>query len=159
MVLAYDVPGHSIVLATGAHQKDLKMPGGDLPGVYDFATMVEDLDYEPKRCVIVGGGKVAVEYGAFFQAAGIQTTVLTRSPLLRTKSLHHVDEDIRRYLVDGMRKRGMEIIEGALTLEIKGGDRAERVIASGPDGESLEFECDFVFDGTGERPNSAMATE
>lgn len=149
----------NIVLATGAHQKNLEMPGGDLPGVYDFATMVEDLDYEPKQCVIVGGGKVAVEYGAFFQAAGIQTTVLTRSPLLRTNSLHHVDEDIRRYLVDGMRKRGMEIIEGALTLEIKGGDRAERVIALGPDGESLEFECDFVFNGTGERANSAMVKQ
>ena len=127
--------------------------------MYDFATMVENLDYEPKQCVIIGGGNVAVGYGAFFQAAGIQTTVLTRSPLLRTKSLHHVDEDIRRYLVDGMRKRGMKIIEGALTLEIKGGERAERVIGAGADGESLEFECNFVFNGTGERPNSAIVRQ
>ena len=61
------------------------------PGVYDFATLIEDLDYEPNRCVIVGGSKVALEYGSFFQATGCQTTILTRSPLMETASLHHVD--------------------------------------------------------------------
>ena len=33
-------------------------------GVYDFATLIEDLDYEPGKCVVIGGGKTAVEYGA-----------------------------------------------------------------------------------------------
>lgn len=147
----------NIVIGTGANQNPLDLPGGSLPGVFDFATLVEDLDYEPTRCVLVGGSKVAVEYGAFFQAAGCQTTILTRSPLLRTKNLHHVDEDLRRYVVDGMRKRGVEIIEGAWPIEIKGSDRAERVIAVGPDGETLDIECDFVFNGTGETPNSEPA--
>ncbi|MBA2426224.1 MAG: NAD(P)/FAD-dependent oxidoreductase [Actinobacteria bacterium] len=145
----------TVVIGLGAHQKPLAVPGYDLPRVFDWATLVEDLDYEPRRCVIVGGSKVAVEYGAFFQAAGCQTTILSRSPLLRTPNLHHVDEDIRRYVVDGMRERGVEIIEGAQLTEIKGSDGAERVIATGPDGETLEFETDFVFNGTGEAPNSA----
>lgn len=146
----------NIVLCTGARQKPLTCPGGDLPGVFDFATLVEDLDYEPRRCVIIGGSKVAVEYGSFFQAAGCPTTILTRSPLLRTKNLHHVDEDVRGYVVGGMRKRGMEIIEGGVPLEIKGTDRVEAVVARGPDGETLHFECDFVFNGTGETPNAEL---
>jgi len=149
----------NIVLGIGARQKPLDIPGADLPGVFDFATLVEDLDYEPRRCVIIGGSKVAVEYGSFFQAAGCPTTILTRSPLLRTANLHHVDEDVRRYVVDGMRARGIEIIEGGSPLEIKGSDRVEVVIARGPDGETLEFECDFVFNGTGEAPNSEPAAE
>jgi pyruvate/2-oxoglutarate dehydrogenase complex dihydrolipoamide dehydrogenase (E3) component len=146
----------NLVLANGAHQNPLEIPGADLPGVYDFATLVEHLDYEPRRCVVIGGSKVAGEYGSFFQAAGCQTTILTRSPLLRTANLHHVDEDLRQYVVDGMRKRGIEIIEGAAPVEIKGVERAERVLAYGPDGETLELDCDFVFNGIGETPNSEL---
>lgn len=146
----------NVVLGIGARQNPLDVPGGDLPGIFDFATLVEHLDYEPRRAVIIGGSKVAVEYGSFFQAAGCATTILTRSPLLSTQSLHHVDADLRRYVVEGMRKRGVEIVEGTTLLEIKGGERVERVIASGPDGEMLEFECDFVFNGTGESPNSEL---
>ncbi len=149
----------SIVLANGAHQNALDIPGGDLPGVYDFATLVEDLDYEPRRCVVIGGSKVAVEYSSFFQATGCQTTILTRSPLLRTANLHHVDEDLRGYVVDGMRTRGIEIIEGAIPVEIKGAERVERVLAYGPGGETLDLECDFVFNGIGETPNSALARQ
>jgi pyruvate/2-oxoglutarate dehydrogenase complex dihydrolipoamide dehydrogenase (E3) component len=146
----------NLVISLGAHQNRLTIPGADLPRIFDFATLVEDLDYEPRRCVIIGGSKVAVEYGSFFQAAGCQTTILTRSPLLRTANLHHVDEDLRLYVLEGMRKRGMEVIEGAAPIEIKGSDRAERVLAYGPDGEVLEFECDFVFNGIGETPNSEL---
>jgi 2-oxopropyl-CoM reductase (carboxylating) len=145
-----------LVLGLGAHQNPLAIPGGDLPGNYDWATLVEDLDYEPRRCVVIGGSKVAVEYASFFQAAGAQTTILTRSPLLQTASLHHVDEDLRRYVVEGMRTRGIEIVEGANPTEIKGLGQVERVLAHGPDGEMLEFECDFVFNGTGETPNSDL---
>ena len=57
------------------------LPGHSLArhkGVYDFATLIEGLDYEPTRCVIIGGSKVALEYGSFFQATGCQTTILTR---------------------------------------------------------------------------------
>jgi len=63
--------------------------------------LVEELDYEPTRCVIIGGSKVAMEYGAFFHATGCDTTILTRSPLMRTRSLHHVDEDLRVRVDDG----------------------------------------------------------
>lgn len=144
----------NVVLGTGAHQRPLYLPGGDLPGVYDFATLIEDLDYEPTRCVIVGGSKVAVEYGSFFQAAGIHTTILTRSPLLRTKSLHHVDEDIRRYAVDAMRESGVTILEGANPIAIQGDGKVEQVVVKTATGETVHLDCDFVFNGTGEQPNS-----
>lgn len=146
----------AIVLGIGSRQKPLDLPGGDLAGVFDYATLVEELDYEPRRCVIVGGSKVAVEYGSFFQAAGCQTTILTRSPLLKTATLPHVDEDLRTYVVDGMRARGIEILEGAVPVEIKGSDSVERVVATSADGATVEIDTDFVFNGTGERPNSEL---
>jgi pyruvate/2-oxoglutarate dehydrogenase complex dihydrolipoamide dehydrogenase (E3) component len=145
----------SLVLGTGAHTEYPDIPGIGLPGVYDFAGLVEDLDYEPNRCVVIGGSKVAIEYGSFFQAAGCPTTTVSRSPLLRTASLHHVDEDLRRYVVDGMRARGMRILEGAVPLEIIGNGRVTGVAVRLADGSGETLEADFVFVGTGERANSA----
>ena len=62
----------NLVLGTGASTVPPDIPGIDLQGVFDYATLIEDLDYDPKQCVIIGGSKVAVEYGSFFQAAGCQ---------------------------------------------------------------------------------------
>src|SRR3984893_758798 len=100
----------NLVLGTGARTERPDVPGVDMPGVFDFATLVEDLDYEPNRCVIIGGSKVAIEYGSFFQAGGCPTTIVASSSLMQTASLHHVDEDVRRFVVDGMRTRGMTIL-------------------------------------------------
>jgi dihydrolipoamide dehydrogenase len=142
------------VLGTGARTELPDIPGVDMAGVFDFASLVEDLDYEPNRCVIIGGSKVAIEYGSFFQAAGCPTTIVTRSPLMRTGSLHHVDEDVRRFVVDGMRKRGMTILEGSHPLAVLGNGRASEVVVRLADGTTEALPADFVFLGTGERAQS-----
>jgi pyruvate/2-oxoglutarate dehydrogenase complex dihydrolipoamide dehydrogenase (E3) component len=149
----------AIVIGTGARPKHPDVPRVDLPGVFDFATLVEELDYEPSRAVVIGGGKTSLEYGSFFQATGCQTTIVSRSPLMQTPSLRHVDEDLRRYVVEGLRRRGIEVLEGAEPVEIKGGDRVERVSVRLRDGEIVDIETDFVFLGTGEVPNSDPARE
>jgi pyruvate/2-oxoglutarate dehydrogenase complex dihydrolipoamide dehydrogenase (E3) component len=141
----------NLVLGTGARTVLPDIPGVDLPGVFDFASLVEDLDYEPNRCVIIGGSKVAIEYGSFFQAAGCPTTIVSRSPVMRTASLHHVDEDLRTYVVDGMRTRGMTLLEGAEPIEIVGNGRVTGVVVRTAGGTVETLPADFVFMGTGER--------
>jgi len=149
----------NLVLATGASTRWPAIPGLDRPGVFDFAGLIEDLDYEPNRCVIIGGSKIAIEYGSFFQAAGCPTTIVSRSPLMRTASLHHVDEDLRTYVVNGMRARGMTILEGAEPLEVVGDDSADGVTVRLADGRVERLEADFVFVGTGEKANSEPFVE
>jgi dihydrolipoamide dehydrogenase len=144
----------TLVLATGARTLLPDIPGLGLKGVYDFATLISDLDYEPSRCVIIGGSKVAIEYGSFFQAAGIPTTILTRSPLMATASLHHVDDDLREYVVEGMRIRGIEILDGVEPLEVLGNGRATGVTFRNAEGATETRECDFVFIATGEQAQS-----
>jgi pyruvate/2-oxoglutarate dehydrogenase complex dihydrolipoamide dehydrogenase (E3) component len=141
----------NLVLGTGARTEVPDIPGIHLPGVFDFASLVEELDYEPNRCVIIGGSKVAVEYGSFFQAAGCATTIVSRSPVMRTKSLHHVDEDLRTFVVDNMRDRGMTILEGAQPIEIVGNGKVTGVLTRKADGTVETLPADFVFLGTGER--------
>ncbi len=149
----------NLVLGMGARPIDIDIPGLDKKGIYDFVSLVEELDYEPTRCVIIGGSKVAMEYGSFFHATGCETTIVSRSPLMRTKALHHVDEDLRQYVVGGMRKRGMEILEGAHPVSVNGDDRVESVTVRLASGEEIDIPTDFVFMGTGERPNTIEVQE
>jgi dihydrolipoamide dehydrogenase len=148
---------HNLVLGMGARPVQPAIPGLDQRGVFDFVSLVEELDYEPFRCVIIGGSKTAMEYGSFFQATGCQTTIVCRSPLMRTKALHHVDEDLRQYVVGGMRQRGMRILEGADPVSVNGNGSVQSVTVRLASGEVIDLDSDFVFLGTGERPNSGEA--
>jgi dihydrolipoamide dehydrogenase len=146
----------NLVLGTGARTYFPPEIGGlDKARVFDFASLIDPgIDYEPSSCVIIGGSKVALEYGSFFQAAGCATTIVSRSPLMRTASMHHVDEEIRRYVVDNMIVRGITVHEGAETLEVLGDAQATAVRIRLADGTEQVLETDFVFLGTGERPDS-----
>ena len=146
----------NLVLSTGARTIYPDVPGIRTKGVYDFATLIEDLDYEPNRCVIIGGSKVALEYGSFFHATGCKTTILTRSPLMETASLHHVDEGLRDYVIEMMVDRGIEIVNGAQVLEVLGNGHVTGVRYRTPEGTVEEIDTDFVFIGTGERPSLDM---
>src|SRR5207247_166626 len=73
----------ALVLALGAEAIRLDVPGHDLAGVHDFATLVETLDREPgDTLVVIGGGKTAIEYGCFFNACGRRVFMLVRGRLL-----------------------------------------------------------------------------
>ncbi len=146
----------NLVLCTGASTVYPDVPGMDRKGIYDFASLIEELDYEPNRCVIVGGSKVALEYGSFFHATGCKTTILTRSPLMETASLHHVDEGLREYVVSMMADRGIEILAGTELVEVLGDGRVTGVRYRTPRGEVREIDTDFLFVGTGERPDLSM---
>jgi dihydrolipoamide dehydrogenase len=141
-----------LVLATGARTLVPEIPGLDQKGVYDFATIISDLDYEPNKCVIIGGSKIAIEYGSFFRAAGLPVTILTRTGLMSSNSLHHVDDELREFVVDGMKTRGIEIITGIEPLEVTGdGKQVSGVRYRTADGGEAHVEADFVFIATGEK--------
>jgi pyruvate/2-oxoglutarate dehydrogenase complex dihydrolipoamide dehydrogenase (E3) component len=146
----------NLVLCTGARTAYPDVPGITAKGVYDFASLIEELDYEPNRCVIIGGSKVALEYGSFFHATGCKTTILTRSPLMETASLHHVDAGLREYVISMMADRGVEIVVGAEVLEVLGNGHVTGVRYRTADGEVVDIDTDFVFVGTGERPDLRM---
>jgi 2-oxopropyl-CoM reductase (carboxylating) len=145
----------TLVLGLGAKPIRLEVPGNDLKGVHDYVTLVEALDYEPgETVVVVGGGKTAVEYGCFFNAAGRRVVMLVRNRVLDVIK----DGETRAYAIDRMREQGMEIIEGASVTAIIGdaNGRVAKVAADTPAGQ-LQIDTDFVFEALGERPRSQAA--
>ncbi len=147
----------NIIYGPGASPYILDVPGADLHGVYDYETLVEDLDYEPGNTVIVvGGGKTAVEYGCFFQSTGRRTIFVVRSKILKLIR----DSETHGYLVDRMKEVGCEIWEGSEVTEIEsdGEGNVARVRIKTPEGEEV-IDTDFVFMGMGENPRSQHAVD
>ncbi|HEY4022190.1 MAG TPA: NAD(P)/FAD-dependent oxidoreductase [Pseudonocardiaceae bacterium] len=142
----------ALVLATGARTAMPGIPGETLPGVFDYASFIEDLDYEPSKIAVIGGSKVAVEYASFYQATGTPTTIISRGELLTSGGPGRMDEDLRAFVVDGMRVRGMRLLEHSTATRIVGDDRVTGVYVDTPGGE-VYVEADFVLIATGERPN------
>jgi 2-oxopropyl-CoM reductase (carboxylating) len=142
----------ALVLCTGSRTAMPGIPGETLPGVFDYASFIEDLDYEPSRIVVIGGSKVAVEYASFYQATGTPTTVISRGALLSTGGPGRMDDDLRRFIVHGMRVRGVELLEHSTVSRITGQHRADGVEIITPDGPR-RIDADFILIATGETPN------
>jgi len=143
----------NLVLGTGSRARRLGIEGEDLAGVFDYASLIEDLDYEPQRIVVIGGSKVAVEYGSFFRSMGCPTTIVSRSAVLSSGSPGRMDDDLRDYVVTGMRQRDLSILEDSTVQRIVGDTRVRGVDVVTPDGER-HLEADFVLVGAGEVPNT-----
>jgi 2-oxopropyl-CoM reductase (carboxylating) len=142
----------ALVLCTGSRPARPGTPGEYLPGVFDYASFIEDLDYEPTRIVVIGGSKVAVEYASFYRATGTPATVVSRGPLLATGGPGRMDEDLRRFIIDVMRDRDVELLEYSTVTRITGRDQAAAVAVATPRG-TRRLEADFVLLATGEQPN------
>lgn len=149
-VAGRDFTAGALVLATGARTAMPGIPGEDLPGVFDFASFIEDLDYEPTKIAVIGGSKVAVEYGSYYQATGTPTTIICRGEPLTSGGPGLMDDDMRAYVVDGMQLRGIELLDHSTATRIVGTDHVEGVEVTTPDGPRF-IEADFVLIGTGER--------
>ena len=147
----------NLVLATGASPQTVAIDGHSLRGVFDFASLVDDLDYEPgPTAVVVGRGKTAIEYGCFFNATGRRTLIVSRDrPLPMIK-----DGETRAYLIERMEEQGMEFWPSSELTAIEGDEhgRVRAVTIRTPSGE-VNIATNFVFLGIGERPNSEEARE
>jgi 2-oxopropyl-CoM reductase (carboxylating) len=147
----------ALILGLGARPQPIPCPGVELKGVYTYVDLVETLDYEPgNTVVVVGGGKTATLYAAFFNATGRRVIMVVRTRPLKLIP----DGQTREYALDRMKEQGIEIWEGSTVERIlpdgKGKVRAVRIRT--PQGVQ-EVATDFVFSGLGERPNSEAVVE
>jgi glutathione reductase (NADPH) len=106
---------HRVRLATGAEYsaKHILIATGarpfvpDIPGAEHGITSNEmfQLEEQPRRMIIVGGGYVACEFAAIMNGLGTHVTMLYRGDQI----LRGFDDDVRDHVAEGMRKRGVVI--------------------------------------------------
>ena len=92
-----------ILIATGGWPSIPDFPGNEYVISSNETFYLETL---PEKILIVGGGYIAVEFAGIFHGLGVETTQSYRGPLF----LRGFDEDIRLFLAQEMRKKGVEIL-------------------------------------------------
>jgi len=141
--------GRNLIIGTGSRPTIPDIPGTDLENVWTYIDHPE-IRTDPKKLVIIGGGKIGIGKAAMFAPFNIDVTVLEKY-----KSLPKWDWEVRNYIFGDFRRRGIKIFEGVDVKEIKGEGKVKAVIAE-VEGKVVEFPCDAVMLSIGLTPNSEV---
>jgi len=135
--------GH-ILVATGGWPMRPDVPGGELA---ISSNEIFDLPAFPARLVVVGGGYIACEFASIFRGLGAEVVQLYRGAQI----LRGFDDDVRAFVADEMRKKGVDLRTHAHVERLdRGADGSLRVaLRSGG-----ELAADQVLYATGRVPNT-----
>ncbi|MBW8267905.1 NAD(P)/FAD-dependent oxidoreductase [Caldovatus aquaticus] len=152
--LAY---GH-LVLATGARNRALPVPGAALDGVMQLRTLAEAEALRrrlgtARRAVVVGAGFIGLEFAAVAAARGLEVTVVEAldRPMARS-----VSPLVAAHLRAAHERAGVRFAFGAAVTRIAG--EAGRVAAV-ETADGRRFPADLVLIGIGVVPNAGLAAE
>jgi 3-phenylpropionate/trans-cinnamate dioxygenase ferredoxin reductase component len=152
--LSYD----SLVLAVGASNRRLPVPGGDLEGVLYLRSLAEAIFIkkrieESQRIVVVGGGFIGLELAAVASSLGKSVTVIEALPRVMARVVAPIISEFFRELHTS---RNVKILCGATVKEIRGtnGYVNEVVVSDGS-----VHAADLVLVGIGVVPNVELARD
>jgi glutathione reductase (NADPH) len=131
-----------ILIATGCWPVVPEFPGSEHVITSNEAFFLKQL---PRRCLVVGGGYIAVEFAGIFHGMGIDTRLSYRGPLF----LRHFDIDIRKTVREELEKKGIDLMFETHVESIdKQSDGSLKVHFA--EGDSIE--TDLVLYATGRAP-------
>jgi NADPH-dependent 2,4-dienoyl-CoA reductase/sulfur reductase-like enzyme len=147
-----------LVLATGARPRRPDLPGVDAEGIHGVQTLddgerlLESLEREPRRAVVVGGGYIGIEMAEAMFLRGLEVSVLTRS----AEPMATLDPDMGNQVHRAMEEIGIDVrtrvrLDGFET----GADGRVTAVAT----DVGTFPADLVVLGTGVEPETTLARE
>jgi 3-phenylpropionate/trans-cinnamate dioxygenase ferredoxin reductase component len=152
-VLAYD----QLVLATGARNRPLPVPGADLQNVFFLRTLDEAIALRArlataKRALVIGAGFIGLEFAASAAKHGLAVTVvdIAERPMARVVS-HTMSRIFAREHV----RHGVKLLYETQLLRLLGDDAGCVRGAETVDGRVLS--ADLVVVGIGVLPNVELA--
>ncbi len=145
-----------LVLACGASNNRLSIPGADLPQVLDLrfleeANILRRALANAKRLIVIGGGFIGLEVAATANLLGLSVTVLEAADRLMARV---VSPAISDYVLTRHRAEGIEIHLKSMATQIEttaGGNVMVRT-SSG-----TELNADFLLMSVGVHPNTDLA--
>jgi 3-phenylpropionate/trans-cinnamate dioxygenase ferredoxin reductase subunit len=149
--LAYD----HLVLATGARNRPLPVPGADLPGVHQLRDLAEADALkaalaEARNVAVVGAGFIGLEFAAVCAQKGLPVTVIEglERPLARS-----VSPGMAALIEASHVAAGVRFLFGSAVAAIVGPGRARAVALA----DGREVAADLVLVGIGVVPNQELA--
>ncbi|MCJ2014277.1 NAD(P)/FAD-dependent oxidoreductase [Methylobacterium sp. J-076] len=150
------LPYAHLILATGARNRPLPVPGADLAGVHQIRGLA-DADAlkaalgEAERIVVVGAGFIGLEFAAVAAGRGLAVTVVEAAgrPMARA-----VSQETAAFFRGAQEAMGVRFAFAAGVTEILGSGGRVRAVALA-DGRTLP--ADLVVVGIGVLPNAELA--
>ncbi|HDI79030.1 MAG TPA: hypothetical protein ENF54_05265 [Desulfobacteraceae bacterium] len=144
-----------LILALGATPSLPSFPGMDGRNEFTLSTDIVDgrdlgeAILKNNRAAIIGGGFIALEIADALKSRGYDKVyLLVRRDIMRA----YLDKDMSEKIKQGLRENGVELILPAKIERISSKNRGKQIILA-----SREIEVDFIFFGTGTRPNVELA--
>ncbi|WP_263253835.1 NAD(P)/FAD-dependent oxidoreductase [Saccharopolyspora rosea] len=152
-----DVDYDHLVLALGACNRPLPVPGADLPGVVGLRTVAEadvlrDRLSSVRDVVVVGAGFIGLEFASVARDAGVAVTVVEAKPRVLSRV---VSEPTSEFFARLHSSRGVRLLLGTGVARVLGEERATGVETT--DGSRIE--ADLVVVAIGVRPNTELAEQ
>jgi pyruvate/2-oxoglutarate dehydrogenase complex dihydrolipoamide dehydrogenase (E3) component len=145
------VRGEKIVVSTGS-----QAAVDDIPGLLAALPMTHvellELDYVPRRLIVLGGGFVGLELAQAMRRFGSEVTVIDRHDRL----LYREDDDVSREMQQLMEAEGIQLHLGATVLDVSGqsGDSVNARIIT--DGVEASIEGTDMLVATGRIPKHSV---
>lgn len=103
-----------IIIATGAQAKMPRIPGIDLPGVYNSDRLLGADSWKFDRIAIVGGGVIGVEMATIFNSLCSKVTIIEQGSQL----LGPMDRDVAKALEEELKEKGISVYCNTTVSEI-----------------------------------------
>jgi glutathione reductase (NADPH) len=137
------------------HCERILIATGGWPSIPDFpgkeyvvsSNEIFALDKLPERILIVGGSYIAVEFAGIMHGLGVETTLCYRGD----KLLRGFDEDVRDFIAQEMRKKGINLL---FNTQIKAIEKTGKSLIALTEQDS-RLEAGLVLYATGRNPNTA----
>ncbi|UTH02753.1 FAD-containing oxidoreductase [Macrococcoides canis] len=139
-----------IIINTGAKPVIPEIDGiASSKYLYD-STGIMNLNKQPERLVIVGGGYIALEFASMFANFRSDVTVLERSPHI----LKREDEEIAEMVIEDLKEKGITFITDVEVEQFE--DQEGYTVVRTTQGD---FEAEAVLIATGREPNTDIGIE
>lgn len=152
------LPYAHLILATGARNRPLPVPGHDLAGVFYLRTRADadalkDRLAAARRVVVIGAGFIGLEFAAVARALGHEVTVLEGASRVLARA---VSPEMSAFFASAHAAMGTDLVLGAGVIGLEGEAGHVTGVATG---DGTVYPADFVLVGIGVVPNVELAAE
>ncbi len=150
------VPYDHLVLATGARNRPLPVPGADLADVHAVRSLDDALTIgraltTAREVVVIGGGFIGLELAQVARARGARVTVVELADRLLSRA---VSAELEPRLRERHERAGVRILTGTAVHALEGNGRVELVVTT----QGI-LPADLVVYGIGAVPRDELARE
>jgi dihydrolipoamide dehydrogenase len=142
-----DYEAKHIIVATGGRSRELpsmKIDGKKIIG-YREAMVLKEM---PKKLLVVGSGAIGVEFAYFYNALGVEVTIVEFLPRIVPVE----DEEVSKTLDKIFKKEGMKIYVNSEVTKVDTAGKGCVATVKTPDGE-IKLEADIVLSAVGVATN------